>query len=234
MVLRHTRSVVRGVLVWAIPAVLLATVVWTFLPHRPPAPRALPSKAAPRAAVPPPSSVTPTAPGPSSAPPSAGDPPPAADPTATAPSAEPAPGSPPFAEIRQGDLEGTDETGRQQWRIVADVVTVVHDKDVVLLRNVKATFFERGGGTIAVTGAQGRFDTKSHEVEVSGGVHAKSSNGRELFADQVRYSPRAGKLTGTGHIRLIQGRVVMYADGMTSDTTLGRTQFFGNVHASVR
>jgi LPS export ABC transporter protein LptC len=234
MVARRTWSVFRRVLFWGIPAVLLATVVWTFLPHGHVPLRAVPPKAAPQAGVPPPSSASPAAPGsPGGASPSVSIPP-AVDPPGMGVSAEPAPGAPPFAEIRQGDLEGTDETGRQQWRIVADVVTVVHDKDVVLLRNVKATLFERNGGTIVVTGAQGRFDTKSHEVEISGSVHGKSSTGRELFADQVRYMPRAGKLTGTGHIRLIQGRVVMYADGMTSDTTLGRTQFFGNVHASVR
>jgi LPS export ABC transporter protein LptC len=222
MVAHHAWSVVRSIVFWGIPALLVATLIWTFLPHGHVPPRATAPATAPGA-------TTPSTPFP-----------PASAPPAVAPrpgmgsSADPDPGARPFAEIRQGDLEGTDETGRQQWRIVADVVTVVHDKNAVLLRNVRATLYERAGGTIVVTGARGRFDTKTHEVEIDGNVHGKSSTGRELFADVLHWMPRQGRVTGTGHIRLIQERVVMYADGMTSDTTLGRTQFFGHVHAAVR
>jgi LPS export ABC transporter protein LptC len=223
MAAHHAWSVIRSVLFWGIPAVLVATLVWTFLPHEHLASRATPP---PEASGPPRFPVDPSPPGSERL---TVEPPPG-----TGSSADPAPGATPYAEIRQGDLEGTDETGRQRWRIVADVVTVVHSKDAVLLRNVRATLYEPEGGTIVVTGARGWFDTKTHDVEIDGSVHGKSSTGRELYADQLRWVPRAGKITGTGHIRLIQERVVMYADEMTSDTTLGRTRFFGHVHASVR
>lgn len=228
MVAHPAWSVVRSIFFWGIPVLLVATLIWTFLPHghvpfRAPAPAKAPAGSTP----------SPRSPTDNPSPPASAalpvEPPPE-----MGPFAEPEPGTPPFAEIRQGDLEGTDETGRQQWRIVADVVTVVHDKDVVLMRNVRATLYERDGGTIVVTGARGRFDTKTHDVEMEGNVHGKSSTGRELFADQLQWSPRQGRVIGTGHIRLVQERVVMYADRMTSDTTLGRTQFFGHVHASVR
>jgi LPS export ABC transporter protein LptC len=218
MIARPARPVIRSILFWGIPAALVAALVWTFLPH---------GGMGPRVAAPP------HAPAASRAP--VVDPsPPAVEPPPGTSSAEPEPGTAPFAEIRQGDLEGTDENGRPQWRIVSDVVTVLHDKNTVLLRNVRATLYERDGGTMVVTGGRGRFDTKTHEVEVEGNVHGKSSTGRELFADQLHWRPRQGKLTGSGHIRLIQESVVMYADGMSSDTTLGRTQFFGHVRASVR
>lgn len=213
----HAWPVIRSILFWGIPAALVATLVWTFLPH---------GTVTPRVAAPPPAPAA-------SRPPAIDPSPPAVEPPGTS-SAEPEPGTRPFAEIRQGDLEGTDENGRAQWRIFADVVTVLHDKNTVLLRNVRATLFERDGGTIVVTGARGSFATTTHEVEIEGHVHGKSSTGRELFADQLHWVPRKGKVTGTGHIRLVQERVVMYADGMTSDTILGQTQFFGHVRASVR
>lgn len=216
---------IRSILFWGIPAALAATLIWTFLPREHLASRAGPPRP-PVASGPPqaPADPSPQASRPSSSEPSSG----------TASSAAPRPRAAPFAEVRQGDLEGTDDTGRRQWRIVADAVTVVHNKDAVLLRNVRATFYERDGGTIEVTGAQGRFDAKTREVAIEGDVHGKSSNGRELFADRLHWVPKPGKLTGSGHIRLVQEHVVMYADEMTSDTTLGRTEFFGHVHASVR
>jgi len=153
---------------------------------------------------------------------------------AAANSGPPSPGGPPYAQIQQGDLEGTDDAGHERWRIVADEVTLVENKETVLLRNVLATFFENGGGTIVVTGARGRYDTKTHAVEITGNVHGKSTNGRELFADRLQWTPSSGKVTGSGHIKLLQQHVIMYADQLSSDTTLGQTQFFGHVHAAAR
>lgn len=205
-------SGVRRILFWAIPLALVATLVWTLLPRERPSPT---------------SSQVPPAPLTSGSARS-GHSAPAQEPSGPAPSATP------YAQIHQGDLVGTDEAGRQRWRIVAEDVTVVQNKDTVLLRNVRATFYEKGGGTITLTGTRGRYETKTHEVEIEGSVHGTSSNGRELFVDRLRWVPDAGRITGAGHIKLIQERVTMYADQMISDTTLGQTQFFGHVHAAVR
>jgi len=206
-------SGVRRILFWAIPLALVATLVWTFIPRG-------------RAVVPAPS-VSPSAH-------VAGGVLPSDDGPSSQKLAAPAPGERPYAQIRQGDLVGTDDTGQQRWRIVADDVTVEQNQDTVLLRNVRATLYEKDGGTITVTGSQGRYETKTHEVEIQGSVHGTSSNGRELFADRLRWVPESGQISGSGHIKLIQERVTMYADRMISDTTLGRTQFFGHVHAAVR
>lgn len=205
-------SGVRRILFWAIPLALVATLVWTFLPRG-------------RAVVPPPSVSPPAHVAGGGVRPDAG--------TSSQELAAPAAGAP-YAQIHQGDLVGTDDAGRQRWRIVADDVTVMQNQDTVLLRNVRATLYEKGGGTITVTGSQGRYETKTHEVEIQGSVHGTSSNGRELFADRLRWVPESGQISGSGHIKLIQERVTMYADQMISDTTLGRTQFFGHVHADVR
>jgi LPS export ABC transporter protein LptC len=207
MVTQTVWSGVRRVLFWSIPLALVATLGWTLLPRE---------RGAPPSAAPMPSARS-SGPG--------------------APSPEPseeAPGIRPYAQIQRGDLTGTDDGGRQRWRIVADDVTVVQNKETVLLRNVRATFYEKNGGTITLTGTKGRYDTKTHEVEIVGNVHGTSSNGRELFADRLRWAPGSGRITGLGHIMLLQERVTMYADQMFSDTTLGQTQFFGHVHAAVR
>jgi LPS export ABC transporter protein LptC len=205
-------STVGRILFWAVPFCLVATLVWTFLP------RGRPLPPVPQAASHPVENT-------------------AAPPTDAGPSKEPAdrsPAGPPYAQIQQGDLEGTDDAGHERWHIVADQVTVIENKETVLLQNVRATLYERDGGTITVTGTQGRFDTKTHEVEVTGNVHGTSTNGRELFADQLRWAPDSGKVIGSGHVKLRQAGIVMYADQLISDTTLGQTRFFGHVHAAVR
>ncbi|HLW59786.1 MAG TPA: LPS export ABC transporter periplasmic protein LptC [bacterium] len=201
-------------LLWAIPIALMGVLVWTLPPPRraAPAPPA-PAVSAPAVSVPAPRSGT-----------TGG--------ISQAPSS-PSPAPRPYAQIRQGDLVGTDEAGHQRWRVVADDVTVVQDKQMVLLRHVRATFYQQDG-TIAVTGQAGRYNTQTREIEITGNVHGESSNGRQLFADRLHWAPTSETITGSGHIRLVEDRVVMYADRMVSNVTLGQTQFFGHVHAADR
>jgi LPS export ABC transporter protein LptC len=197
-------AAVRRVLFWAIPAVLVAGLAWTFLPHGETPPFQSPQASTQAAVVPDKSARAQRSP------------------------------LEPFAQIRQGDLEGTDSEGGRRWRIVADDVTVVQNRQVVLLRNVRAILFEKDGSTIFITGNRGQYDTKTREVEIYGSVHGMSSTGRELYGDRLHWVPGPGTITGIGHIRLLQGHTTMYADRMVSNTTLGQTQFFGHVHASVR
>ena len=84
--------------------------------------------------------------------------------------------------------------------------------------------------------SEGRSEGRSddHEVTVGGNVHGVTSTGRELYADSVYYSPRSQQVEGRGHVRVVQERVIMYADSMVSDLTLGQTRFFGNVHMTLR
>ena len=206
-------SAVRRVLFWGIPGALIAVLVWTMLPHG--GPGAV-SREPGASAIPGP----PTGAG------SGGDP------ARTSGSPERLAESP-AARISQGDLVGSDEAGHPRWRVVADDVTLAQDRRTVLLRRVHATFLQTGG-QIFVTGERGTYNTRTREIDITGNVHGTSSTGRQLFADRLHWAPGSGTITGYGHIRVMEERVVMYADRMVSNTTLGQTQFFGNVHAVAR
>jgi LPS export ABC transporter protein LptC len=191
---------VRRILLWAVPGVLIVALAWSFFLHGgPPREGRYPSPA----------------PGAASAPP-----PPA---TAT-----------PSGTIRLGNLVGTDDRGRTRWRITAADVTLEEGAQVVLLRGIHATFYDPDGTTMAVTGERGQYGIKTQEVNFEGNVHGLSSGGREVFADRLDYSPSSGTVMGTGHVRVIEERVIMYADRMISNLSLRRTRFFGNVHMAVR
>ncbi len=140
----------------------------------------------------------------------------------------------PSGEIQSGALVDTDEAGHKRWEIAADDVVLLQGREVVRLKNVRATFYDPKGTPMTVTGAEGRYDTKTREVDIQGNVHGVSLNGRELFCDTLHYSPESQSVTGTGHIRVIEERVIMYADELISDITLGQTKFFGHVHMNLR
>ena len=137
-------------------------------------------------------------------------------------------------EIKLGNLVGTDDKGHMRWQILADDMTLQQAQQLVALTHVRATFIDNDGTRMLVNGARGTYDTRTREVSVTGDVHGVASTGRELFADTVYYSPQARQVEGRGHVRVVQERVIMYADRMISDLTLGQTRFFGNVHMTLR
>lgn len=197
----------RRVLLWTIPGVLLAALAWSLLPRATPPERTLrpPLAATQTDTRPPEGQGTTSAQG----------------------------GEAPYGVIRLGDLTGTDDSGRKRWRIVADQVTLVRSR-VVLLRGVRATFYAEDGSTMTATGDTGTYDTAARTVDLDGNVHGVSSRGRELFADRLHYSQASDELTGTGHIRLIEEQAIIYADRMVSKPSLDQTRFFGNVRIGAR
>lgn len=159
----------------------------------------------------------------------------------SAPSPAPPPETPgaphgpaPSGEIRAGTFVGTDDAGHTRWQISADNVLLAQGRKAVLLRNVRATFFDQGGAPMIVTGDRGRYNTETRDVDIEGNVHGVSRNGRELFADTLHYAPAGQIVTGTGHIRVVEARLIMYADQVVSDITLDQTKFFGRIHMTLR
>src|SRR5579864_3136119 len=224
----------RRAALWAIPVVLVAALVWSALPRgggesvtppvlpAPVAPSAASSRAAGAAAAG-------SAQGRGAAGGDSQATPAAASGTAPRPSSGVASG-----EIKLGNLVGTDAQGRVRWRVLADDMILRQAQQTVALKNVRATFFDNDGTSMLVNGDTGTYNTRTREVTVGGNVHGVTSAGRELFADTVYYSPQSRQVEGRGHVRVVQERVIMYADSMVSDLTLGQTRFFGNVHMTLR
>lgn len=213
----------RRLALWAVPAVLVLALVWSTVPRGrggdagPPKLPAVPSAAAPAGG----GVGAPSPGGDGPAPPQAGTP--ARSTTGVT-----------SGEIKLGNLVGTDGQGHMRWQILADDMVLGQSQRTVALSQVRATFFNADGTHMRVTGAHGAYDTRTREITVTGEVHGVTSSGRELFADTVYYSPTVRQVEGRGHVRVVQERVIMYADSMVSDLALGQTRFFGNVHMTLR
>ncbi len=220
----------RRTLLWAIPGVLLAALGWTLVPHGGPPSTVTPPGRADEAGRTNPPAGTPDAGASAGGTSHAGSTPPAAG----APDAGTPPVGMPSGEIRLGTLVGSDDAGHKRWQILADDVLLVQGRQMVILKNVRATFYDPKGTAMTVTGERGRYDTATREVDLEGNIHGVSGTGREMFADQLHYSPASATVTGTGNVRVLEERVIMFSDRVVSDTTLGQTKFYGHVHMTVR
>jgi LPS export ABC transporter protein LptC len=216
---RFTVTRLRRAVLWAVPMLLLAGLAWSLVPWG-----GGPSGTAPQS--------------PASAPPAHPDQPrtsqAAPAPASGAPGRSAAGPGAAQGEIRAGHLVETDASGHRRWQITADDVALRDGGQVVQLRNVHAVFYDPDGTAMTVTGNTGAYDTRTKDVEMVGDVHGVSATGRQLYADRLNYTPGTDRVTGIGNIRVVEERVIMYADRMISDTRLGETQFFGHVHMTVR
>lgn len=246
----------RRVALWSVPVVLMAALLWSLLPHaarEPVEPPQLPAAATgdPASAAGASPHTTPASPAGEQTDPAqhgnggaatSGAAPSSAGRAAPSAAGRAAGGGTPkrpltavaSGEIKLGNLVGTDEQGHMRWRILADDMMLQQAQHTVALRHVRATFFDNDGTRMMVNGDTGTYDTRTREVTVGGDVHGVTSTGRELFADVVYYSPKSRQVEGRGHVRVVEERVIMFADGMVSDLTLGQTRFFGNVHMTLR
>jgi LPS export ABC transporter protein LptC len=230
----------RRAALWAVPGVLVAALVWSFMPRggdEQVTPPALPALRGGQVRSTP-AAAPDTTPG-------SGDAPAAPRGTSTSGSDAAALTSPQAparglaggvaaGEIKLGDLVGTDAKGHMRWQIVADDMILQQAGQLVELTNVRATLLNEDGTHMLVSGDRGTYDTRTREITVEGTVHGVTSAGRELFADIVSYSPQTREVEGRGHVRVVEERVIMFADRMTSDLRLGQTRFFGNVHMTLR
>jgi LPS export ABC transporter protein LptC len=162
-----------------------------------------------------------------------------------APKAVPTAGAPPVplptptaARIPPVRVEGTtisttDASGRQQWDLRAEAVSVDGVAGRVSLTGVTGTFFEAGEPSVAFSAPRGTFFIASRVVALDGGVRARALNGRTLEARRARWTPGLRQIEATGNVVLRQEGMVMRADRLVSDTSLEHVRLHGNIRVTV-
>lgn len=159
-------------------------------------------------------------------------PPPAAPPSP--PAAEPAPRQPdaaeaPFLKIEGTRLSGTDPEGRRVWDLRAETLSVDRGQQRIVMTAVTGQFYQDGRSQLTFTAPRARFAIASRDVELSGGVVARTPDGRTLRAATVHYSGGQRTLTATGDVVLTQTGLSIRADALRTDPALEQPRFSGNI-----
>lgn len=155
---------------------------------------------------------------------------------AAAPAVRPAPAAQPAVpplEVRQTAITSVDAQGHRQWELQAQTVVVDNAAGVAVLTMVQGTYYKTGEPAISFSAPHGRFELASRNVTLSGGVRARSTSGRRVFAETVRWFPKTHELEATGRVVLEQGAWTIRADYLRADVTLQRTTLRGNIRATV-
>jgi LPS export ABC transporter protein LptC len=80
-----------------------------------------------------------------------------------------------------------DKHGQKTWELEANSVQQYQDQNVMVLEDVKVTFFSKEGQTFILTGKKGKVDQNSKNVELEGEVVLTSSDGYQLKTHSISY-----------------------------------------------
>jgi len=155
-------------------------------------------------------------------PPQASAPPAASQPTQAQPEE-------PFLQIEGTRLSGTDPQGRRMWDIRATTLEVDRDRQRIIMRGVTGQFYSGGKPQLGFSAPAAVFDISSKNVELSGGVVARSQDGRTLRAARVRFDASQRTLIASGDVVLTQPGMSIRADELRTDTALEHPKFSGNI-----
>jgi LPS export ABC transporter protein LptC len=80
-----------------------------------------------------------------------------------------------------------DKQGQKTWELEAESVHQYQEQNIMVLEDVKVTFYAKEGRIIYLTGKRGKVYQDSKNVDLSGDVVLTSSDGYQLKTDSATY-----------------------------------------------
>jgi len=100
-----------------------------------------------------------------------------------------------------------DKQGQKTWELEANSVQQYQDQNLIVLEDVKVTFYSKEGQTFFLTGKKGKVDQSSRNVELVGDVVLTSSDGYRLKTHSISYR-HSEKLVSTSDPVDIEGEQI--------------------------
>lgn len=109
------------------------------------------------------------------------------------------------------------QDGKKVWDLAARVMEVDTKTQWVYMTDLKGMLFRPDGSQIAVTAAEAVVDPKKRNIELSGGITMKATDGTFFSADRGRYVAGERRIYASGSIKVIREDTVMTAKEMETD-----------------
>jgi lipopolysaccharide export system protein LptC len=126
-------------------------------------------------------------------------------------------------------LTGTDNDGFPFTVTAQTAVQDAHDMARVHLEGVNATIALKNGGNLHVTAARGLADTKTHMLDISGGIHMVSDDGYDVRTESASADLKSGTVQGETPIEANSALGHVTAERFAFDRSTKQLHFSGNV-----
>jgi len=110
-----------------------------------------------------------------------------------------------------------DNHGRRTWELEARQIQQYQDQNLMILEDVKVTFYSEDGRRFVVSGKKGKFYQTSKNIELVGDVMLTSSDGYRLRTQSVSYDHSMKKVTSPDAVEIEGDEIRLVGKGMMVD-----------------
>ncbi len=107
--------------------------------------------------------------------------------------------------------------GRKTWELEAKSMQHYQDQNLMILEDVRLTFFAEDGRTFTLTGKQGKVHQETKDMELEGDVVATSSDGYRFKTHSVSYDNQQKKIQTPDPVELDGDQLSLKGLGMLVD-----------------
>ena len=110
-----------------------------------------------------------------------------------------------------------DQDGKRIWELTARVMEVDPKTRWIYLTDLDGVLFRADGTHITVTAKNAVVDPQTRNLEMSGSINMKASDGPTFTAEKGRYVAKDRKIFATGSIRATKDDYVLTANELETD-----------------
>jgi len=110
-----------------------------------------------------------------------------------------------------------DKQGRKTWELEAKSIHQYQNQNMMMLEEVKVTFYTKDGRSFILTGSQGKVYQDSKNMELVGNVILTSSDGYRLKTHSIFYNHLEKKATTSDPVEIEGAEIRLVGKGMMAD-----------------
>ena len=118
--------------------------------------------------------------------------------------------------------------GRTIWQMTAEQMNVDIDTNDTGMVKIDGTFYSDDGRTLTLKADEGRMDSKTRDIVLTGTIEATTSDGASLRAKQIKWTAAEGSLTAEGDAELIRDNMRATGDRIVSTDGFQKFSILGN------
>jgi LPS export ABC transporter protein LptC len=110
-----------------------------------------------------------------------------------------------------------DKRGQKTWELEAKSIQQYQDQNIILLEEVKVTFFTKEGRSFIISGKKGKVYQDSNDMELVGDVLLTSSDGYRLKTQSLSYHHLERRMSTPDPIEIEGEQIRVIGKGMQVD-----------------
>ena len=127
-----------------------------------------------------------------------------------------------------------DKQGQKTWELEAESVQQYQEQNMMVLEDVKVTFYAKEGRIIYLTGKQGKVYQDTKNVDLSGGVVLTSSDGYQLKTHSASYRHSEKTVSTPDPVEIDGEQIRLTGKGMLVDVEAKTFKILSQVKTQLR